>query len=55
MPGYRVVKLDLVENISERLRIGGYEGKVRIYLYDAKTNEREMLSTEIRVQIDVVE
>jgi hypothetical protein len=37
------------------LREGIYNGTIKIYLYDVKNNEREMLSSEIDAEIHVVE
>ncbi|MBQ9745250.1 MAG: hypothetical protein IJW21_00305 [Clostridia bacterium] len=51
LPGYRVITLGLAENAAKMLSSGVYNGKIRLYLYDAQTNEREMLSTEIEVVI----
>ena len=55
MPGYRVVKLDLVKNAAKMLQAGVYNGTIKLYLYNTQTNEREMLSSEIDAEITVVE
>jgi len=55
MPGYKVTKLDIPGSGVNMLRAGTYSGAIRLYLYDSKTNERELLFSEISAEISVVE
>lgn len=52
-PGYRVLKLDLEAEAETLLLEGRYKGLIRVYLYDAQSNEREMLSSDIEAEITV--
>lgn len=54
-PGYRVVNTDIADSAANMLSAGVYNGVMRLYMYDVQTNEREMLSTDIVVQITVKE
>jgi hypothetical protein len=54
-PGYRVVNTDIASGAADMLSEGVYNGVLRLYMYDVQTNEREMLSTDIVVQINVKE
>jgi len=54
-PGYRVVNTDIAAGATNILSTGVYNGTIRLYMYNVQTNEREMLSTDIVVQITVKE
>lgn len=54
-PGYRVTELDLAEGAKDILQVGGYDGKIVLYMYDSETDERAILNSEIIVTITVTE
>ncbi len=53
MPGYRMVEMDLLEEASNKLQAGGYEGKIVIIFYDRTTGEQTGTNAEIPVIIQV--
>lgn len=52
-PGYRLTTLKLAEGAKDILQVGGYDGKIVLYMYDAETDERAILNSEIIVTVTV--
>lgn len=50
-PGYQLREMQLLEKIS--LQPGGYNGVLKIGLYNVDTNEKAMVQTEVAVSITV--
>ena len=54
-PGNKVTTLDLVPKIKHSLSEGTYIGKYLVLFYDRETGEKEIVTTEIAVNITVHE
>ncbi len=54
-PGYRLTELKLAEGAKDILQVGGYDGKIVLYMYDSETDERAILNSEIIVTVTVNE
>lgn len=54
-PGFRVTELSLADGAKEILRVGGYDGKIVIYMYDSETDAKQIVNSEILVNITVSE
>ncbi len=54
-PGHELSKMDLSDDVLNRLAAGGYEGALRFYYYDPDTGEKAMVNTNIPVNVTVVE
>lgn len=54
-PGYRVTELPLSEGAKDILQVGGYDGKIVLYMYNSETDERAILNSEIIVTVTVNE
>lgn len=51
--GNQITNLDLADNASEKLEIGGYDGKFVIFYYHQKTGEKAAVNTEIPIAVSV--
>ena len=54
-PGYRVTELDLAAGAKGMLQVGGYDGKIVLYMYNSDTDERAIVNSEIIVTVTVTE
>ncbi len=54
-PGFRVTELDLADGAKDILQVGGYDGKIVLYMYNSETDERAILNSEIIVTVTVNE
>lgn len=54
-PGYRLTELELAENAKDILQVGGYDGKIVLYMYNSENDERAILNSEIIVTVTVNE
>lgn len=54
-PGHQVTVLNLPEDSTDKLTVGGYDGKFQIFYYDPVTSEKALVSTEIPIKIVVKE
>lgn len=52
-PGYRVQKLDLLQDAEKILQEGGYDGKLKLLFYDEKTSERAIVDADLPMIINV--
>lgn len=52
-PGNQVTALNLLDGVSKKLSIGGYEGKFNILYYDQSSGERAIVNTEIPINIEI--
>lgn len=55
LPGYKVEKLDLLENAEKMLSAGGYDGKFVVLYYNPESAEKAVVNTEIAIDITVRE
>lgn len=54
-PGYRLTELELAEDAKDILQVGGYDGKIVLYMYNSENDERAILNSEIIVTVTVNE
>lgn len=54
-PGYRVTELELLSDAKDLLTVGGYDGKIVLYMYNGETDERSIVNSEIIVTVTVNE
>lgn len=54
-PGYRLTELELVPGATDILQVGGYDGKIVLYMYNSENDERTILNSEISVTATVNE
>lgn len=54
-PGHQVTILDLLEDATEKITVGGYDGMFQIFYYDPVSGEKAVINTEIPIKIIVRE